>query len=281
MTTQTKNKWDENSIYYHYLNEISVYPLLSRNEERALLLEISKGNQVALNRLVRSNLRFVINVANMYKNQGLTLGELINEGNVGLIEAARRFDRNQNIKFISYAVWWVRQAITRAISEKARLVRISAEKELVLRRLNRANGRVKQVIGGTFVMDTDSLEGVTRYKGEQINDVLQMGFRSTSLDAPLNDDSEGTLVDILPSNEATPEQSYSERHTQQLISQMVSKLDEQEQEVVSYYYGLDSDYTLNLKQIGSNIGLSKERVRQIKENALRKLRELPETEHAA
>ncbi|NLB63085.1 MAG: RNA polymerase sigma factor RpoD/SigA [Fibrobacter sp.] len=276
-----KTDWNENTIYYHYLNEIAAYPLLSRDEERALLSQVTKGNEAALNRLVRSNLRFVINVANMYKNQGLSLGELINEGNLGLIEAAHRFDPTRNIKFISYAVWWIRQSITRAISEKARIVRISAEKELVLRRLNRASGRLKQVVGGTYVPDTDYLEGVSKYKGKQIEEVLQMGHRSTSLDAPLTDDTEGTLIDVLPSEGDTPEEALIKTDTQSTIEQMVSKLDPQEQEVVTYYYGLKSDYSLNLKQIGTNIGLSKERVRQIKENALRKLRELPEIESAA
>ena len=128
-----------NSIYFQYLNDIAKYPLLTREQEKVLIELSAKGNRRAQDLLVKSNLKFVVNIANLYKGQGLDVNELINEGNMGLIEAARRFDPNQKIKFISYAVWWIRQNITRAISEKARLVRISAEKELVLRRFNRVS----------------------------------------------------------------------------------------------------------------------------------------------
>src|SRR5574344_1384704 len=136
------------SIYFQYLNDIAKYPLLTRGQEKVLLERTAKGDRRALNLLVKSNLKFVVNIANLYKGQGLDVNELINEGNMGLIEAARRFDPSQKIKFISYAVWWIRQNITRAISEKARMVRISAEKELVLRRFNRIGVKTRQVLGG-------------------------------------------------------------------------------------------------------------------------------------
>ena len=125
--------------------------------------------------LVKSNLRFVVNIANLYKGQGIDVGELISEGNMGLMEAARRFDPNQKIKFISYAVWWVRQNITRAIAEKGRMVRISAEKELVLRRFNKKGGKLRQVIGGNYVLDPDSLTGVSKYKADAIEKIVMMG----------------------------------------------------------------------------------------------------------
>ena len=155
-------EYKEKDIYFQYLKDISKYPLLTVAEEKILLKEVAKGNKAALNKLVRSNLKFVVNIANLYKGQGLDVNELINEGNMGLIEAAQRFNPDQKIKFISYAVWWVRQNITRAIAEKARLVRISAEKELVLRRFNRHGGVLRQTIGGNVSIDPESLEGLTR-----------------------------------------------------------------------------------------------------------------------
>lgn len=282
MIAKSNSQWSERAIYFQYLNEVARYPLLSKQEERILVRKAAEGHAGATNKLVRSNLRFVINIANMYKNQGLSIGELINEGNLGLIEAAKRFDPNQKIKFISYAVWWIRQSITRAISEKARLVRISAEKELVLRRLNRASGKIKQVVGGTYVIDTDSLEGVTRYNADQIEGILQMGNRTTSLDSPMGEDGDTSLMDAMPSPDQTPEEFYEASEKGSTIREMVSKLDRQEQEVIKHYYGLNGDYELNLLEIGRNLGLSKERVRQIKENALARLREIQgEVSHAA
>ena len=150
-----------NSIYFQYLNDIAKYPLLTREQEKVLIELSAKGNRRAQDLLVKSNLKFVVNIANLYKGQGLDVNELINEGNMGLIEAARRFDPNQKIKFISYAVWWIRQNITRAISEKARLVRISAEKELGLRRFNRVSSKTRQVVGGSLTIDPESLEGAS------------------------------------------------------------------------------------------------------------------------
>ena len=148
MITNTRNR-EERDSYFQYLNEISKYPLLTRAQETLLLKKIRQGSREAMDMLVKSNLRFVVNIANLYKGQGIEVGELISEGNLGLMEAARRFDPDQKIKFISYAVWWVRQNITRAIAEKGRMVRISAEKELVLRRFNKKGGKLRQVVGGS------------------------------------------------------------------------------------------------------------------------------------
>ena len=196
MNTNT-NARGERDIYFQYLSDISRYPLLSREQEKVLLAKIKEGSREAMNLLVKSNLRFVVNIAHLYKGQGLELGELISEGNLGLMEAARRFDASQKIKFISYAVWWVRQNITRAIAEKGRMVRISAEKELVLRRFNKKGGKLRQVVGGGYVLDPDSLEGVSKYKSEDIEKILMMGSRSSSLDAPVGDDESSTLGECL------------------------------------------------------------------------------------
>ena len=150
MTHQSMEPWEGASLYYQYIKDISRYPLLTRKEEVELLKRVKEGDQRAMNRLVCSNLKFVINVAFMYKNQGFSLPELINEGNLGLIEAAKRFDITRELKFISYAVWWIRQAITRAIAERARLVRISAEKELILRRFSKHNVPMRQAVRRGF-----------------------------------------------------------------------------------------------------------------------------------
>lgn len=262
-----------NSIYFQYLNDIAKYPLLSREQEKVLIQLSAKGDLRAQNLLVKSNLKFVVNIANLYKGQGLDITELINEGNMGLIEAARRFDPDQKIKFISYAVWWIRQNITRAISEKARLVRISAEKELVLRRFNRMSSKTRQVVGGQLTIDPESLEGASRYKAKEIEKILMMGSHSSSLDTPVGEDGDTTLGDCLPSSvEATD--ALAEKNSRQASLELLLKenLSDQEHKVIGLYYGLDVDADLNLKEIGKMVGLSKERVRQVKERALAKLR---------
>jgi RNA polymerase primary sigma factor len=264
---------DDRSNYFTYLDDISAYALLTPAQEKVLLKKIQAGSREALDLLVKSNLRFVVNIANLYKGQGLELGELISEGNMGLMEAARRFDPNQKIKFISYAVWWVRQNITRAIAEKGRMVRISAEKELILRRFNKKGGKLKQVVGGSYVLDTDSLEGVSKYKGEAIEKVLMMGNRTSSLDAPVGEDGDCTLGDCLPSKSGSVEE-FAERKDKTRVYEQVleDNLTSQESDILKLYYGFKMDSDLNLKEISPIVGLSKERVRQLKENALAKLR---------
>ena len=186
MTHQTVESWDGASLYYQYIKDISKYPLLKKDEELEVLKRIQSGDQRAIHKLVCANLKFVINVAFMYKNQGFSLPELINEGNIGLIEAAKRFDVNRKLKFISYAVWWIRQAITRAIAERARMVRISAEKELILRRFSKYNVPMRQVVGGGSQIDVDALGGKMGYTGRQIEKIMEMGLRHASLDEQIN-----------------------------------------------------------------------------------------------
>ena len=276
MIAKTSKEWDNRAIYFQYLNDVSKYPLLTRVEEKELLLRIAKGEKRALDKLVTANLKFVINIANLYKGQGLDVNELINEGNLGLIEAARRFDANQKIKFISYAVWWIRQSITRAISEKARMVRISAEKELVLRRFNRLGGRTKQVIGGGQVIDSESLVGCSRYNAKEIEKILQMGNRTVSLDTPVGEDGDSFMIDVIPSDGEATDAAVLENDGRMQLQGMLDVLTPQERKVIGLYYGIDADCEVNLLEIGRMIGLSKERVRQVKENALAKLRELGE-----
>lgn len=272
MNTNMRTR-DERDVYFQYLNDISKYPLLSREQEKLLLKKIQQGNRQALDLLVKSNLRFVVNIANLYKGQGMDVGELISEGNLGLIEAARRFDPNQKIKFISYAVWWVRQNITRAIAEKGRMVRISAEKELVLRRFNKKGGKLRQVVGGSYILDPESLAGVSKYKADAIEKILLMGNRTSSLESPVGDDGESTLGDCIasdmPATDAIAETKSKAELFQKVLNQNLSV---QENEVLNLYYGFKGDMDVNLKEIAPIVGLSKERVRQLKESALAKLR---------
>jgi RNA polymerase primary sigma factor len=265
-------------VYYQYIKDINRYPLLSVEEEVALLKKVKEGNEKAVKKIVCSNLKFVINVAFMYKNQGFSLPELINEGNIGLIEAARRFDVSKNIRFISYAVWWIRQAITRAISEKARMVRISAEKELILRRISRFPIPMKQTIGGGMWIDARALSRKMGYSPEKMEKVLEMGQYHSSLDEPLDSDSGIFYLDVFKDTRNEPSDELAHRKSlSAYLSNALSRLNSQEQQVIKMYFGIDTHRAMSLEDIGELIGLSKERVRQIKEQGLESLRkfELP------
>jgi len=282
MTHQSMEAWEGATLYYQYIKDISRYPLLTRKEEVELLRRVKEGDQRATNRLVCSNLKFVINVAFMYKNQGFSLPELINEGNLGLIEAAKRFDINRELKFISYAVWWIRQAITRAIAERARLVRISAEKELILRRFSKHNVPMRQSVGGGMQVDADALGKKMGYTGSQIEKIVEMGLRHSSLDDPLGNEEGSSVLDIIEDTAAESPDSYiQEESRRNFVSGLLHKLPEQERTVLSMYFGIGYHEPLNLEEIGENIGLSKERVRQIKEKGLAALRSLQETRELA
>ena len=267
----TRNR-EERDVYFQYLNDISKYPLLTREQETLLLAKIRQGSREAMDMLVKSNLRFVVNIANLYKGQGLDVCELISEGNMGLMEAARRFDPNQKIKFISYAVWWVRQNITRAIAEKGRMVRISAEKELVLRRFAKKGGKLRQVVGGSYVLDPESLAGVSKYKGEAIEKVLMMDNRAKSLDTPVSEDGDATLGDTIASASRTDKLAERNNRSDVFEKVMRDNLSEQELDILRLYFGFAMDTDLNLKEVAPMVGLSKERVRQLKESALAKLK---------
>ena len=271
MIMNTRNR-EERDVYFQYLNDISKYPLLTREQETLLLAKIRQGSREAMDMLVKSNLRFVVNIANLYKGQGLDVCELISEGNMGLMEAARRFDPNQKIKFISYAVWWVRQNITRAIAEKGRMVRISAEKELVLRRFAKKGGKLRQVVGGSYVLDPESLAGVSKYKGEAIEQVLMMDNRAKSLDTPVSEDGDATLGDTIASASRTDKLAERNNRSDVFEKVMRDNLSEQELDILRLYFGFAMDTDLNLKEVAPMVGLSKERVRQLKESALAKLK---------
>lgn len=282
MTHQSMEAWEGASLYYQYIKDISRYALLTRKEENELLKRVKEGDPRAMQRMVCSNLKFVINVAFMYKNQGFSLPELINEGNIGLIEAAKRFDINRNLKFISYAVWWIRQSITRAIAERARLVRISAEKELILRRFSKQNVPMRQVVGGGLQVDTEALGKKMGYSGYQVEKILEMGLRHSSLDDPLGNDEGTSVLDLIEDTAMdSPDTGIHEASRNRYVASLLSNLQEQERTVLSMYFGIGFHEALNLEEIGELIGLSKERVRQIKEKGLTALRALEEANQYA
>ncbi len=282
MTHSSMEAWEGATLYYQYIKDINKYPLLTRAEEVELLRRVKEGDERAMNRLVCSNLKFVINVAFMYKNQGFSLPELINEGNLGLIEAAKRFDIGRNLKFISYAVWWIRQSITRAIAERARLVRISAEKELILRRFSKHNTTMRQTVGGAMVMDTEALGKKMGYTGRQVEKIIEMGLRHASLDDPIGTEEGTSVLDLVEDTGAeAPDAMVQEESKKKQVFELLQRLPDQEKTVLSMYFGIGHHDPLNLEEIGEVIGLSKERVRQIKEKGLAALRSMEEAHELA
>jgi RNA polymerase primary sigma factor len=274
MSSPMKENWDGAALYNMYIKDIQRYPLMTRAEERAVLDKLAKGDDRAKQKLILSNLRFVVNVAFLYRNQGLALPELINEGNIGLVEAANRFDTSRDLKFISYAVWWIRQSITRAIAEKARTVRISAEKELVLRRFSKMNHPVTQAIGGAWVTDSVELGRRMEMSSEAVEKVIEMGQRSASLDSKLDDDGDTSLLDMIRDDTATlPDADAEASDEMEGIETLIGSLPDTERKVLCMYFGIGFGDAFNLQEIGKIVGLSKERVRQIKEKALSRLRE--------
>ncbi len=274
MASLLKESWEGATLYNQYIKDIQRYRLLTRKEERAILDKLATGDERAKERLIVSNLRFVVNVAFLYRNQGLSLPELINEGNVGLIEAAGRFDTSRDLKFISYAVWWIRQSITRAIAEKARLVRISAEKELILRRFSKVNHPVSQAIGGAWVTDSTELGRRMEMSSESVEKVIEMGQRHASLDSKLDDEGDSSLLDMIQDDETVLPDAHVEAIDELAnLQEMVASLPDMERKVLCMYFGVGYGEAFNLQEIGKVVGLSKERVRQIKEKALGRIRE--------
>jgi len=254
-----------------YLQEIGRESLISAEEEVQLAQRIRAGDQEALEKLTKANLRFVVSVAKQYQNQGLSLPDLINEGNLGLIKAARRFDETRGFKFISYAVWWIRQSILQALAEQSRIVRLPLNQVGSLNKINKETSRLEQQFNrmptpGELAHSMDIPE-------DKINDSLRISSRHVSVDAPLIQDEDSSLLDVLSSNEtpSTDENLMLEslRHE---IKRSLSTLSEKERDVVNLYYGIGETHGLTLEEIGAKFNLTRERVRQIKEKAIRRLK---------
>ncbi len=256
-----------------YLQEISREGMISADEEVELAVRIKAGDQRALEKLTRANLRFVVSVAKQYQNQGMTLPDLINEGNVGLIKAAERFDETRGFKFISYAVWWIRQAILQALAEQARIVRLPLNKIGTINKLNRAFSELEQKYERP-----PSAEELAEFMGVSVSDVkqsLQSNGRHVSMDAPLTegDESSSSLYDVLPNTYSdTPDMDLVKDSLRKDIERSLSTLTSREGEVVRLYFGLNGRYPLTLEEIGDKFDLTRERVRQIKEKAIRRMK---------
>ncbi len=250
-----------------YLQEIGHEEMISVEEEAELAIRIRKGDKKALEKLTKANLRFVVSVAKQYQNQGLSLLDLINEGNMGLIKAAEKFDETKGFKFISYAVWWIRQSIMQAIAEHSRLVRLPLNQIGSVNKINRALIKFEQE--NERHPSVNEIADNTDLPEDKIEDVLKMNSRQVSVDAPLSDGNTGNILDILPNTdepEALVLQSLRDE-----IAGALQTLDERERNVIKAFYGIDQQ-ECTLEEIGRRYGLTRERVRQIREKAIRKLR---------
>ena len=255
-----------------YLQEIGQVPLLAPEEEVELAKQIKKGDQAALHQLVRSNLRFVVSVAKKYQGQGLGLADLINEGNYGLIKAAQRFDETRGFKFISYAVWWVRQAILQALAEQSRVVRLPLNRIGIISKMRKAAARLQQEYGRPAT--AEELAAALDIKEEKIRDALQHAARHLSMDAPFGDDDNNSLLDVLTNVEdVAPDEPLLDESLKTDVERALASLKPREAEIMRLYFGIGHEKPLTLEEIGQVFSLTRERVRQIKEKALRKLRQ--------
>lgn len=261
----------ENKSLDKYLNEISKVEMITPSEEVELAIRIKKGDQKALEKLVNANLRFVVSVAKQYQNQGLTLGDLINEGNMGLIKAAQRFDETRGFKFISYAVWWIRQSILQALADQSRLVRLPLNKVGSLSKISATSVALEQKYERK-VTDFEIAEKLEITPGE-VASTLSSSSKHLSIDAPINEEEDASLLTILPNDhEPDPDKGLLHESLQTEIARVISILSEKEREIIKLYFGLEGNQPHSYEDISEKVKLTRERVRQIKEKALKKLR---------
>ena len=269
ITKQVTNR--ETHSLDKYLSEIGKLPLLTAAQEVEYAQKIKKGDQKALEMLTKSNLRFVVSVAKQYQNQGLTLGDLINEGNLGLIKAAYRFDETRGFKFISYAVWWIRQSILQAISEQARIVRLPVNKIGFINKINKTYAQLEQ----DFEREpsNEEIADVLHISMEDIADTMRSAGKHISMDAPLLQGEDGSLLDLIPTEEgSSPEVALMSESLKREIERALTTLTPREADVIRLYFGLTPEPAMTLEEIGDRFELTRERVRQIKEKAIRRLK---------
>ena len=253
-----------------YLQEIGKEDLLSSDEEVELAQRIRKGDRKALERLTKANLRFVVSVAKQYQNQGLSLPDLINEGNLGLIKAAEKFDETRGFKFISYAVWWIRQSILQAIAEQSRIVRLPLNQVGSVNKINRAMSKFEQE--NERRPSIEEISEKTNLPEEKIDEAIKVNGRHVSVDAPFVDGEDSSLLDVLPNDNApTADNELVMESLRAEIRTLLKMLNERERNVITAFFGIDQQ-EMTLEEIGNKYGLTRERVRQIKEKAIRRLR---------
>ncbi len=269
ITKQITNR--ESQSLDKYLQEIGRVDLITAEEEVELAKRIREGDHLALERLTKANLRFVVSVAKQYQNQGLTLGDLINEGNLGLIKAAQRFDETRGFKFISYAVWWIRQSILQALAEQSRIVRLPLNRVGSLNKVSRTFSELEQ----KFEREPSPQEMAEflDITTEEVVDTLKISGRHISMDAPFANGEESSLLDVLEDDsEKTPDDGLLSDSLRREVQRALSTLTQRESDVIALYFGLNGENSLTLEEIGEKFSLTRERVRQIKEKAIRRLR---------
>jgi RNA polymerase primary sigma factor len=255
-----------------YLQEIGKVELITPEEEVKLAIRIKQGDQKALDKLTKANLRFVVSVAKQYQNQGLTLPDLINEGNLGLIKAAQRFDETRGFKFISYAVWWIRQSILQALAEQSRIVRLPLNKVGLTNRIQKAYSHLEQQFERE--PSPEELAEVLELDIEEVRSTIGIGGRHISVDTPLSEGEDNTLIDVMENPNADRAETNIE-HNESLkidIDRSLKTLTERQKEVICFFFGIGVDHPMSLEDIGDRFSLTRERVRQIKDKAITKLR---------
>ena len=269
ITKQVTNR--ETASLDKYLQEIGKVELISAEEEVELAQRIKQGDKIALEKLTKANLRFVVSVAKQYQNQGLSLPDLINEGNLGLIKAAQRFDETRGFKFISYAVWWIRQSILQALAEQSRIVRLPLNKIGSINKINKTYAKLEQEFERE--PNAEEIAEVLEITEQEVKESMKNAGRHISMDAPLVQDEDNTMYDVLKSEEApTPETELLYESLRKEIDRAISTLTPREADVVRLYFGLNGSHPMTLEEIGEKFDLTRERVRQIKEKAIRRLK---------
>jgi RNA polymerase primary sigma factor len=269
ITKQVTNR--ETASLDKYLQEIGKVELITAEEEVELAQRIKQGDRAALEKLTKANLRFVVSVSKQYQNQGLSLPDLINEGNLGLIKAAQRFDETRGFKFISYAVWWIRQSILQALAEQSRIVRLPLNKIGSINKINKAYARLEQEFERE--PNAEEIAEILEVTENEVKESMKNAGRHVSMDAPLIQDEDNTMYDVLRSEEAiTPETELLYESLRKEIDRAISTLTPREADVVRLYFGLNGSYPMTLEEIGEKFDLTRERVRQIKEKAIRRLK---------
>jgi RNA polymerase primary sigma factor len=269
ITKQVTNR--ETASLDKYLQEIGKVELITAEQEVELAQRIKQGDKVALEKLTKANLRFVVSVSKQYQNQGLSLPDLINEGNLGLIKAAQRFDETRGFKFISYAVWWIRQSILQALAEQSRIVRLPLNKIGSINKINKAYAKLEQQYERE--PNSEEIAGLLEVTENEVKESMKNAGRHVSMDAPLIQDEDNTMYDVLRSEEAiTPETELLYESLRKEIDRAISTLTTREADVVRYYFGLNGSHPMTLEEIGEKFDLTRERVRQIKEKAIRRLK---------
>lgn len=271
MAKNSKRYRDEDKSLDLYLREIGKTPLITAGEEVELAKRIKNGDQAALEKLTKANLRFVVSVAKQYQNQGLSLADLINEGNIGLIKAAKRFDETRGFKFISYAVWWIRQAVLQSLAEQSRIVRLPLNRVGTLHKIGKISSSLEQEFGRE--PSPDEIAKELALSTLEVSDTLKISNTHLSLDAPFSTSEDNCLMDVLEDDlQPAPDEALLDESLRVEIGRALRTLNPREALVISLYFGLTHEKSLTLEEIGVRFGLTRERVRQIKEKAIRRLR---------